>query len=83
MENIMQLRILSVRKTPHKNNHINVYITTHGIFNSNELEEYSETPKNLIFQRIRKYGLKSPLVFDPPWPGRPTSKRYGKPWGIK
>lgn len=73
------MRIISVRKIPHKNNHINEYTTTHGVFSSNELAAYTETPKNLIFQRIKKYGLKSPLVFDPPWPGRPSKMRVGKP----
>lgn len=73
------MHIISVTQVPHKRNHINLYTTTHGVFDSNELERYTDTPKNLIFQRIKKYGLTSPLVFDPPWPGRPTKKRSGKP----
>ena len=73
------MRILSVRQIPHKNNYINLYKTTLGEMTSIEVADHLGIDKNLLFQRIKKYGLTDRRVIDPPWPGRPSSKRYGNP----
>lgn len=71
--------ILSVSKIPHKRNYINLYCTTDGDFDHNELAEYIGIEPNVLHQRIRKYGLTDKRVIDAPWPGRPSKNRTGNP----